>query len=132
MSRHGIEYRGRTAYIVVAPSTVQGRIYQVNRVDETRRGLCFDWPAAKAMLDPPKKERPRPVNRNPEASLAVLADFVGDLPEGNRNSGLFWAANRAVEDGLDPWDLTGPARAAGLHPDEIQRTIRSAIDGNHL
>jgi hypothetical protein len=52
---------------------------------------------------------------------------VARLPEGNRNDGLFWAANRALEAGLtDLGELAEAARGAGLEEREIARTLASA------
>ena len=49
------------------------------------------------------------------------------LPEGNRNDGLFWAANRALEAGLTDLDeLADAARRTGLDEREIARTLASA------
>ena len=47
--------------------------------------------------------------------------------EGNRNDGLFWAANRALEAGLTDLDeLAEAARRTGLDEREIARTLASA------
>jgi hypothetical protein len=52
---------------------------------------------------------------------------VARLPEGNRNDGLFWAANRAMEAGLtDLGELAEAARETGLDEREIARTLASA------
>jgi hypothetical protein len=55
---------------------------------------------------------------------------VSNLQEGERNSGLFWAACRLVEAGLAPADVEaalGPsAQNAGLGEREILATISSA------
>jgi hypothetical protein len=52
---------------------------------------------------------------------------VARLPEGNRNDGLFWAANRALEAGLtDLGELAEAARNTGLGEREITRTLASA------
>jgi hypothetical protein len=55
---------------------------------------------------------------------------VSNLQEGERNSGLFWAASRLVEAGLAPADVEaalGPsAQTAGLGEREIIATIASA------
>jgi len=66
--------------------------------------------------------------------LSQLARWVASQPEGNRNSGLFWAANRALE--ADPAaDLSGlatAARQAGLEEPEILEinpTYHFTIDG---
>ena len=78
----------------------------------------------------PRRERPR---QPPTASrdLSGLARWVAAQPEGNRNAGLFWAANRALE--TDPAaglsDLADAARQAGLGEREITRTLDSARNG---
>ena len=47
--------------------------------------------------------------------------------EGNRNDGLFWAANRALDAGLtDLEELADAARRTGLDEREIARTVASA------
>jgi hypothetical protein len=57
---------------------------------------------------------------------ARLAGWVAQLPEGNRNDGLFWAANRALEAGLtDLGELAEAARKTGLGEREIARTLAS-------
>jgi hypothetical protein len=57
-----------------------------------------------------------------------LPGWVASQPEGNRNAGLFWAANRALE--ADPAADLGPLAAAahdaGLSAAEITRTLTSA------
>jgi hypothetical protein len=54
--------------------------------------------------------------------------WVAAQPEGNRNAGLFWAANRALEAGTaaDLSPLAAAARHAGLAEHEITRTLSSA------
>ncbi len=58
-----------------------------------------------------------------------LARFVAGLTEGNRNSGLYWAACRAVEnnnlDQLEP-QLVQAARCIGLPDHEIRAVLSSA------
>ena len=58
----------------------------------------------------------------------ALAAWVERLEEGNRNSGLFWAACRVVEDGRAGrlGDLAEAAKRTGLPRREIARTIASA------
>jgi hypothetical protein len=53
---------------------------------------------------------------------------VASQPEGNRNAGLFWAANRALEadPAADLTPLAAAARQAGLGEREITRTLNSA------
>ena len=83
---------------------------------------------------------PRPASCNPAASrspqphpdqgrdLGPLAAWVAAQPEGNRNAGLYWAANRALEadPAADLSPLAAAARQAGLGEPEITRTLDSA------
>jgi hypothetical protein len=72
-----------------------------------------DWAAAART----RRDQGRPAGR-----------WVAAQPEGNRNSGLFWAANRALEDNqaADLSPLAAAARQAGLTDPEITRTLQSA------
>ena len=62
-----------------------------------------------------------------------LARWVATQPEGNRNAGLFWAANRVLEadPAADLSQLADAARQAGLGDDEITRTLNSARHTTH-
>jgi hypothetical protein len=72
--------------------------------------------------------RARGVIRDGDAER--LAAWVALRGEGERNRGLFWAACRLAEAGVDPtvtMDALGPAAEhAGLPPREVAVTIRSA------
>ena len=115
--------------MVAPPSHVGGRPYAV--VSKQASAATVDWQKVREHLDPQPERQPY---RAPERSadrprdVSHLTDWVARQPEGNRNEGLFWAANRAVEAG-DTATLDGLARAArdaGLEEREIDRTIRSA------
>jgi hypothetical protein len=53
---------------------------------------------------------------------------VASQPEGNRNAGLYWAANRALDTdpAADLTPLAVAARQAGLGDKEVTRTLDSA------
>ncbi len=63
----------------------------------------------------------------PGERIEALARWVAAQPQGNRNAGLYWAANRALE--ADPAADLSPlaiaARQAGLTDLEITRTLNS-------
>ena len=67
------------------------------------------------------------------ATLGQLARWVASQPEGNRNSGLYWAANRALDadPAADLSPLAAAARQAGLGEPEITRTLDSARKTSH-
>jgi hypothetical protein len=60
--------------------------------------------------------------------VSALARWVAAQPEGNRNAGLFWAANRALEtdQAADLSPFAAAARRSGLPDAEISRTLNSA------
>jgi Bifunctional DNA primase/polymerase, N-terminal len=121
LPRHHLDFRGLGGYVLVPPSLVDGKPYQL--IDKRAASGRLDWLAAKRLVDPPRPAAPRPTG----GDIGHLATWVAGLGEGNRNSGLFWAACRAVEAGAD--DLGGLADAAisaGLTEREAWQTITSA------
>ncbi len=75
--------------------------------------------------------RPGRRSSDPAAALDALARAVRDQPAGNRNAVLFWAACRALEEGIRADIATAVLRraalAAGLPDAESRATIRSAL-----
>ena len=116
---------------MIPPSQVNGRPYQATHFLPGRGAL--DWTAAARVLEPArehparKPRHPPPTGRT-EQRIEALARWVAAQREGNRNSGLFWAANRALETdpAADLSPLAAAARQAGLDDPETTRTLQSA------
>ena len=108
------------------PSRVAGRTYRLLLARDDQPGV-LDWAAVTRLLSPAPVRSARDW---PSASrdASSLAAWVERLEEGNRNSGLFWAACRAIEDGHTGTlgDLAEAAASTGLSDHEIARTISSA------
>lgn len=124
LPRHFLDLRAAGGYVIAPPSFVgaddtgpAGTYELLEERDATGR---LDWQAARRVLDPPM---PRAVRAGAGGSLAGLIAFVAGLPEGNRNSGLFWAACRAAEQGADLAELVA---ASSLPEPEARRTVASA------
>ncbi|WP_166790143.1 bifunctional DNA primase/polymerase [Cryobacterium sp. Hh11] len=128
-----VDFRGDGGYVIVPPSTLttdNGRAsYRLYSLSATG-AQPVDAVALRSFIDPrpPRMGTRATLTRAPEPSR--LAQWVSNLQEGERNSGLFWAACRLVEAGLAPADVEaalGPsAQAAGLDDREILATISSA------
>ena len=130
LPEHAVDFRSTGGYVVTAPSKdAGGRPYAV--VHKQASAATIDWSAARQHLDPQRERQPQ---RAPQRDagrpkdVSHLAAWVAAQGEGNRNQGLFWAANRAVEAGDTETlgKLADAARSAGLDDREIDRTIRSA------
>jgi Bifunctional DNA primase/polymerase, N-terminal len=121
---HHLDFRSKGGYVVAPPSAVNGRPYELIKQADCHGGL--DWAAVTRMLEPEVQQRsPRSSDRSTGAHR--LAEWLARQHEGNRNDGLFWAANRALDAGLtDLSELAEAARKTGLDEREIARTLASA------
>ena len=117
---HHLDFKAAGGYVLAPPSAVHGKRYEL--LDHRGGDGRIDWQVVRQVLSPPR----RPVTGNGGGDITRLAAWVAGQPEGNRNSGLYWAARRAVESGLDPGDLVPAAVQAGLSETEAHRTIDSA------
>jgi hypothetical protein len=105
---------------------VNGRPYQLT----ARRDVPpvpLDWAAITRLLAPPQ---PAAAAARPGGAgdIGALAAWIQRQAEGNRNSGLFWAACRAIENGHagQLGTLAAAASRTGLDDREITSTIASA------
>jgi hypothetical protein len=122
---HHLDFKATGGYVIAPPSVVDGRPYYLDRRAESYGGLS--WAAVTGILEP----QPDPSARQvvpATADVNRLAAWVERLEEGNRNSGLYWAACRALEAGqaaeLD--EIAAAAASTGLSEREITRTVDSA------
>jgi len=126
-----LDFRSQGGYVLTPPSQIDGKPYQLVTTPGGHGGL--DWAAVIRHLQP-QRQSPRP--RHPQADsqdLSGLARWVASQGEGNRNAGLYWAANRALDTdpAADLSPLAAAARQAGLGDPEITRTLNSARHTSH-
>jgi hypothetical protein len=123
---HHLDFKAQGGYVVAPPSQIGGRAYELVNRTGVQSGL--EWAAVTRLLEPElqAERRPRQADGRPGDTLR-LAGWVAGLEEGNRNDGLFWAANRALDAGLTDLDeLADAALSIGLDESEIARTLASA------
>jgi hypothetical protein len=125
LPRHHLDFRSHGGYILAPPSQINGKPYYVLARPGGHGAL--DWDAVTRLLEPGRQQHPHP-RPAPGLDLAHLAQWVASQPEGNRNAGLFWAANRALDadPAADLTPLAVAARQAGLGDKEVTRTLDSA------
>jgi hypothetical protein len=128
---HHLDFRSAGGYVVAPPSQVGSKPYQLIKRLGGRGGL--NWDAVTELLEAqqqPPRPQPRPA---PGLNLTHLTRWVASQPEGNRNAGLFWAANCALDadHAADLSPLAVAARRAGLGDKEITRTLDSARKTGH-
>jgi hypothetical protein len=128
LPEHHLDFRSAGGYILAPPSQISGHPYQP--ISQPRGHGGLDWTSVTRLLQPQRQPvLPRP--RQPQApgrDIGHLARWVAAQTEGNRNAGLFWAANRALDTdpAADLNPLAAAARQAGLPDPEITRTLNSA------
>jgi hypothetical protein len=124
-----VDFLAAGGYVLIPPSNVSGRPYQPAGTLGGRGAL--DWAAAARLLEPSRQhQRTAPETDGSAAGhkITALATWVAVQREGNRNAGLFWAANRALDADktADLSPLAVAASQAGLDENEITRTLDSA------
>jgi hypothetical protein len=123
---HHLDFRSTGGYVLTPPSQVGGEPYQLIKTLDGDREL--DWAAATRLLQPPEQQQRLQPRHDPGGDVGRLAEWVARQEQGNRNAGLFWAANRALDAdyAADLSPLAVAARQAGLEEREVQRTLDSA------
>jgi Bifunctional DNA primase/polymerase, N-terminal len=122
-----VDFLAQGGYALIPPSRVRGRRYECDYVQDGHGPL--DWNACVQILAPERtRQRQSPQPATGTAQVDALARWLAGQREGNRNAGLFWAANRALDadQAADLSPLASAARQVGLDESEVTRTLESA------
>lgn len=125
---HYVDLKARGGYVVAPPSQVGGRTYELDVLGPQRTGP-LDWQACRDLLAPPPRV-PHPRDGTRPRHPDGLVRTVAAAREGHRNTTLYWAACRAVDERHPPEvleALEAAAVTAGLSRTEARRTIHSAL-----
>ncbi len=136
-----IDVRAGGGYVVAPPSTAAGLPYQWRtQPDSVAPQSLPAWLLAR-VLPPPRPVVSATVPPPRGGSLVSLIGFVLQSPPGERNSRLYWAAQKAFKHARDHGGddaaieraLVDAALAAGLRggESEARHTIRSAHDSRN-
>ena len=126
LASHHLDFKAVGGYVLAPPSRVDGNLYRLLTANDSVTGV-LGWATVTDLLGP-QRAQPTSGMSSEAADPARLIAWVERLEEGNRNSGLFWAACRAIESGHEHIlnDLADAAASTGLPDCEIRRTIASA------
>lgn len=123
----GIDVKTHRGYLVMPPSIhpdTQGIYLLQQWVNPDQVPQLPTWLRKHVYRPLPTPVAPR---REGEHTGTGLVGAVSAAVEGQRNQMLFWAACRALADGLDlEQELTEAARGIGLDGQEIKKTLNSA------
>jgi hypothetical protein len=132
------EIKSTGGFIVVAPSETEAQYHWRYLPERLAVQAPPDW--LQGLLERPQgtKRLPAPMS-TPDDVVTVLGRLAGSVehaPEGTRNNYLYWAMRRAVEEGVPVRHaakvLHGAGIEAGLPLDEVETTIRSALDAESV
>jgi Bifunctional DNA primase/polymerase, N-terminal len=134
-----IDFRSDGGYVVSPPSTVEGKPYQIVKVEPS--SATVNWEAIRQELTPapeprtatPGNGRSAGADHGPAATLDRVARWAAAREPGDRNFPLYYAAKQATLAGASAAEvrerLLDAARQSGLEggDPEARRTIESGI-----
>lgn len=142
---HGLDLKARGGYVLASPSSIldvtpDGDVatprYLWTWSRPVREGRSIDWDACLAALgvERPQTRAARVTGMPVSDVVDGLARWIVTQPN-NRNSALFWAAHRAVEEGVTTVEQLKPLVDASLalsepgedREEELWKTARSAL-----
>jgi Bifunctional DNA primase/polymerase, N-terminal len=98
LPRHHLDWKSRGGYVLLPPSRVHGRAYEV--LDHRDSGTTLSWQAVKRLLDPPRRPAARPSTwRGADLPAGVQRALAADATD--RSKALHRLVGACVRAGLD-------------------------------
>lgn len=125
-----LDLKADGGYVLLPPSRVPHGGYELLWENSDVRGQ-LDWGEIRKLLQPARPTRARYTLADTVGAVERLVAFVLRAQEGNRNTLLFWACCRAIDNGVGTMiglqPLIEAAGVVGLPATEGKRTARSAL-----
>jgi len=130
LRKHKLDFKSAGGYILLPPSVVEGRPYRlITERPHARHQLNFS--VVREFLDPPKPVQATPRRASRGTGIPKLAEWLATKTKPGRNEALYWAANRAVENGASEQELHELYRAMqfgnGFDERQAARTVADAF-----
>lgn len=105
LRKQQLDFKAAGGYVVVPPSMVDGVPYRLIS-ERPHAENQLNWTAVKTFLNPPTHSTPSMPRRSTKGTgIPKLAEYLATKTRPGRNAALFWAANRATENGATEQEL---------------------------
>ncbi|MFI7134200.1 bifunctional DNA primase/polymerase [Nonomuraea sp. NPDC050153] len=132
LRKHHLDFKAAGGYILIPPSVVNGRPYTLIS-ERPHAWHQLKWTSVVTFLNPPTHSAPsRPIIL-PTTGTGIdhLAAWLAGKTKPGRNQALYWAANRAVENGASEAELHELYRSMrfgnGFDERQAARTVADAF-----
>ena len=99
LPRHHLDFKAAGGYVLAPPSRIHGSPYEL--LDHRPGTAVLDWPAAKRLLDPPRRPVPKPGTWQGGELPPAVQRALADGAPGDRSAALHRLVGASVRAGMD-------------------------------